>query len=401
MTSPPLVGTAIPAEWTFWADQSQTPPGLPLGPRDPLGPVQVTGFTCSWALSGYGAAEAIVPIEQAGLTRAELLRFWGWRLWAFYDGRPVWAGCPVGLDDDGGTAVSLAFSELPGYLNKRQQTARVDYGPEPGTEQTVIARDLAALVSQVGVRVVTDPGPGRLRVRFYDYLEGGSLGALLGNLCEVIEGPEFRTEYTMEDGRPVCTLKIAYPRAGGATGLGIVVPAGAASFRNTWSAAQQRTRTFAVGELPEGAPADAKAPVEIVDRPQEGLPRLDEVDDWPGTVLVSTLRERALAAATTYAGPALALESRMPVAAPALGTYGVGDDVAVNLVSPFMPAGLAAVGRLAKIDADAGAGTAAWTVTIVDPPPRPAATLTARLDRLDATTTGMFRTHLQATAEET
>jgi hypothetical protein len=85
---PPTSRASVRAEtgrWSFWADAS-VPPFVPLGP------VQVTAFSCSWVLSGFGHGEATLPIDQGrgGMSRAELLRLWGWRLWAFWEGEPVW-----------------------------------------------------------------------------------------------------------------------------------------------------------------------------------------------------------------------------------------------------------------------------------------------------------------------
>lgn len=372
-------------EWTFWADQA-------VPPHNPIGPVSVTGFSCSWALSGFGAGEAIVPVEESGLTRTDLLRFWGWRLWAFYEGQPVWAGFPTDLEDTGGAAVSLAFTELTGYLNKKQHAMVATFDQ---VEQTEIAWDLARRLDNISVPIVREPGPGFLRDRRYEYLEGESRGGLLANLSEVIEGPEFRSEYYMTGGRPGCRLRIAYPRAGRETGLGLTVPGGASTFRARWSAEKMRTRTFAVGELPENAEPDEQAPVEVVVLPQAGIPAIDEVDNWPSVILRETLKERAETASRNYARPVLTLEAEMPVSAPVLGSYGVGDDVAVNITDALMPGGLITPARLVSMRANAGAGSVAWTVSNVLPAPKPHDTLTARLDYLGGITTGLFHARIQ------
>jgi hypothetical protein len=52
------------------------------------------------------------------------------------------------------------------------------------------------------------------------------------------------------------------------------------------------------------------------------------------------------------------------------------------LSDPLLPGALAASGRLTKMEAAAGAGTVAWTVTITQPPPRLADSLAARLAAL-------------------
>ena len=46
----------------------------------------------------------------------------------------------------------------------------------------------------------------------------------------------------------------------------------------------------------------------------------------------------------------------MPISAPALGSYAVGDDVSVALADPLVPTGYAAIGQLTRIDIDAAAG---------------------------------------------
>lgn len=380
----------LPGEWTFWADQADAELSPP---HAPLGPVQVISFNCSWELSGYGAAEAVLPIEGNSVSRADLLRFYSWRLWAFYDGEPVWAGLPTDLDDDGGAAVAVAFTELPGYLNRKQHANTVS---RRNTEQTLIAAELAARLDNISVGIVTEPGPGFLRDRDYAYLESQSRGELLTNLAEVIDGPQFRAEYAMTDaGRPGCTLRIAYPRVGRESGLALIVPGTATGFRARWSGAVQRTRTFAVGELPENAPDNALRPVETVFRPQPGIPQIDMADDWPGTVLRSTLRERAQTAATIYAGPSLELSATVPVSDPPLHTYGVGDPVQVVIADLLMPAGLHAVGTLTHLDVSADDSTASWTIAITDPAPQPAGTLTARLRALESHQVGMFHHNLE------
>lgn len=387
----------LPGEWTFWADNARPSAGL-FTPHTPIGPVICTSFTCSWALSGYGKAEATIPIEQGGLDRADLLRFWGWRLFAFYKGEPIWAGYPTGLSDTGGAAVTLAFDELIGYLwNKQHATTRT----YTQVEQTIIADNLAARLDNISVLRILDPGPGFLRDRSYQYLEGQSRGELLTNLSEVIGGPEFRSEYVMEGGRPAAKLRIAYPRAGSDTGLGLVVPGGAAEFNAQWSGERLRTRTFAVGELPEDAPANARRPVVVVVRDQlgpPGLPAVDGVDDYPGVILRSTLQERANTNATIYAGPSLALDATVAASSPPLGTYGVGDDVNISLTDPLMPEGFTGVGRLTEMSADAAAGTVQWSVSVTQPPPKPntrAGTLSERLSVFNSRQVNQFHRNLE------
>lgn len=135
-------------------------------------------------------------------------------------------------------------------------------------------------------------------------------------------------------------------------------------------------------------------PVAIEDRPQPDLPRLDEVDDWPGTILVSTLRERAAAMAAMHAVPALDLTASSGHAAPPLGSYQVGDDVTVRLVTPLLPDGLDVPGRLAEESVSAGEGSVSWTVAVELPPPQSRETLGTRLRRVDVTQRAMFRHRL-------
>lgn len=361
MTGAPAV---LPGAWTFWADRA-------VSPHAAYGQVQVTGFSYSSELSGFGSGEATILIEGNALTRMDLLGFYSWRLWAFYDGVPVWGGLPTGLHDDGSSAVKVSLTELPGYLLRKAYATAQTY---TGAEQTQIAKDIAQRLDNIGVAIVTDPGPGKTRDRTYVFLEGDSRGAMLTALAEVSNGPEFRAEYAIDtSGLPTCTLKIAYPRvgvAGAASGLALPVPGGAISFQLEWSAEQMRTRTFAVGDVPDGAASSALKPVIQVTAPQAGVPTVDGADDHPHVVLMSTLQEKADTAAQIYAKPAVTLTAVMPVTAPPLGTYGLGDDVAVTLADPLMPAGFNATGELTKIDVDAAAGTASWEVSITLPKPR-------------------------------
>jgi hypothetical protein len=385
VTAPPLPLAGLPGGWTFYADGA-------VPPFAPIGQVTVTSFTCSWVLSGFGSAEAVIVAGETGMSRDLLLALWGWRLWAFYQGQPVWAGFPVGITDDGGAAVRVALTELPGYLAKKQYATNHTYA---AVEQTSIAADLAAPLANVGVGVVTVPGAGFVRDRTYTYLQS-TRDQLLTELAQVINGPEFRSEYALDgSGNPTCTLRIAYPRVGASSGLALVVPGGAASFTLTWAADQMRTRTFAVGTTPPNSPTTATNPVVVVSQPQTGVPELDAADDWSGVSSVSTLTENANASAATYAAPTLALEAVNPASAPALGTYAIGDDVSVALADPLLPTGLVSTGRLGAASLDAAAGTVTWEVAVTFPPPSHL-TLSKRIGKLTRTIATSLHHSLQA-----
>jgi hypothetical protein len=259
-------------------------------------------------------------------------------------------------------------------------------------EQTTIAAQIAAPLADVGVSVVTDPGSGFLRDRTYEYLTAGARAGLLTNLAQVISGPQFRTEYALVGGLPHCTLRIVYPRVGsGASGLGLTVPGGALAYQARWDSDHLRTHTVAVGDVPATAAAGTAKPTYIVDQPQTDLPRLDGVDDWPGVVVQSTLKEYGNAAATNYANPVLALTASPSEAWPSLAAYGVGDDVTISATTPLLPGGLTETGQLTQIDVDAGAGSVAWTVAVTLPPPLARESLAGRLARLDLRVAGTFR----------
>jgi hypothetical protein len=149
--------------------------------------------------------------------------------------------------------------------------------------------------------------------------------------------------------------------------------------------------TFAVGDLPDDAPPETPRPVATVDRPQPDLPRLDAVDDWPGTVLAGTLAERARTAATQQAAPALQLSATPPSHVPAVTGYRVGDTVTLRAQTPLVPGGLEVSGRLAMIEVNAADNTAVWTVITSSPPPVPRATLAGELSRLGTSVATMFR----------
>jgi hypothetical protein len=391
----------LPGQWTFWADtMPYVDESIPVNrPAVPLGNVDVSAFACTSRLSNFGHGQATVVLP-CGLDEARLRRLWSWRLWAFYDNRPYWCGVPTGITDENGAAwANITLTELPGYLTRRQWDIR---HPSWRYEQTFLAYQLAGPVTDVGVFWEADPGPVPvIRDRQWEFLESTSRGQLLINLCNVLDGPEFRAQYRMSPaGLPECVLKCAYPRVGSSGGgLGVTVPGGALGYRATWDSDQLRTRTFAVGDLPEDADADTPRPVAIVDRPQPDLPRLDAVDDWPGTILQTTLDERARTYAATYAAPTLALSASPPESLPPITEYGVGDDVTIRAVTPLMPGGLDVTGRLIEVDVNAQTGTATWTVAAPSPPPAPRESLARRLDRLDMTLQGVF--HAGPMAERT
>jgi hypothetical protein len=361
----------LPGAWQFWADT--------LVGAVPLGPVTCTSFTAQRILSGYGTGSVTVPSGSTALPPDRLLRLWSWRLWVYYAGVLVWGGVPTGITDDAGGTVSLTLTELPGYLAKRviDTAGGISYSQ---AEQTAIAADLAAPLADIGVPVITSPGPGYLRDASFDYLGSTDRAQLLTSFAQQVNAPEFRADYQLDSGgRPQCVLRIAYPRVGTDTGLGLVVPGTAAAYQGAWDSDRLRTRTFATGALPDNAPAGTSAPVVVVDAPQADLPRLDAVDDWQDVTLASVLTDRASTAAMQYAAPVETLTGSVHASLPALGSYGPGDDVAISITDPLLPGGLVTVARLTQMDIDAVAGTVALTCSTVLPPPKPRDTLIDRL----------------------
>jgi hypothetical protein len=373
----------LPGRWQFWAE-SMVPPYRALGQVD------VSGFYCVKRLSAFGHGNVTVNLP-CGLDTDTMLNLWGWRLWASYDGEPYWCGVPTGLQDQNGSEhVQFTMIELPGYLTKRQLD-RQEGAEYRQIEQTVIARELAAPVQDVGVRIVTNDGGGFRRDRKYEFLEGGSLGQLLINLCGVQFGPEFRTEYgTAPNGRPECVLRIAYPRVGSdQAGLGVSVPGAILNYRYLMDSDQLRTRTFAVGDLPENAAENAKRPVIILERVNPTLPRLDAVDDWPGTILPETLRDRANTAAAIYSIGSQQVQGSPPESYPPLTSYGPGDTVTVRAVTPLIPDGIEFPARLQQIEVNAATGVATWSAAFTEPPQGTRLAFGAAVGRL-ATATAQF-----------
>lgn len=374
----------LPGVWTFWADTM-------VGGRA-LGNVDVSSFYCVKRLSAFGHGNVTVNLP-SGIDAQRMLNLWSWRLWAFYDSAPYWCGVPTGVaDQDGSAHAQFTLIELPGYLTRRQW----DYHPDRsfnGWEQTAIAAVIAEPLPEVGVLVSTEVGASVLRDRTYEYLEGGSRGQLLINLSQVLEGPEFRADYRMNPAtlRPECTLRIAYPRVGSdISGLGLTVPGAVVGYRAQWDSDQLRTRTFAVGDLPhdsEGGPR----PVSVVNRPNPDLPRLDAVDEWPGTIRQSTLDERARTMAALQAAPGQSLTGSPPESFPAITSYGPGDTVTLFAVTPLVPQGIELMGRLAQIEVNAATGVATWTVTMSQPPQKLRESLAGGLVRLDTATSAAFR----------
>lgn len=392
ITNRPLV--PLPGEWTFWAD---TMPYLPDRGAVPLGPVDVSGFGYTKRLNGFGNGTVTVALP-CGIDPARLLNLWSWRLWASYEGQVVFCGVPTGIqDEDAAASVTLTLTELTGYANKQALDIwpKLFFGRAPGTdgegdaglppvEQTEIARSLVAFISAVDVPIITEPGPGFPRYRTYEYLENYR-GQLLVNLSQVIDGPEFRSEYrTTNAGNPQCVLRIAYPRVGsGEAGLGVTIPGGALSYRAQWDADMLRNWTWAVGDLPENAEPEASKPTVLERRVHPDTPRLDHIDDWPGTVVRTTLEERARSMADRHMVPVLSLSAAPPASYPPLPQYNVGDDVTVSVVNSLLPGGLTVTGRLTELSVSAAGGTASWTVVTTLPTPQARETIAGRLLRND------------------
>jgi hypothetical protein len=359
--------TPLPGEWTFWAETMRPP-------HRQLGMIDVSSFYCVKRVSAFGHGNMTVNLP-CGLDSETLINLWSWRVWAFYAGEPYWCGVPTGLQDQDGSAhVQFTLIELPGYLTRRQQDQHpfLEFGsagpPEVTVEQTFIARQLAEPVQEVGVVLSADAGPGKGRRRKYEYLEGGSRGQLLINLCGVLDGPEFRTEYRAgANGRPQCVLRIAYPRVGSDSGLGVAVPGAVVNYRFQMDSDQLRTRTFAVGDLPSDAPEGAVRPVAITAIDNPNLPRLDAVDDWPGTILESTLWERSSTATVINSIPAQEVTGAPPESHPSILTYGPGDTVTVRAVTPLIPEGIEFQARLLQVEVNAATGIANWSAALTSP----------------------------------
>jgi hypothetical protein len=367
---------ALPGKWTFWAES--------MVGSQVLGMVDVGGFYCVKRLNDFGYGNVTLNLP-CGLDSETMLTLWSWRLWAFYAGEPYWCGVPTGLQDaDGSERVQFTMTELPGYLRKRQ----MDTWPDRRFvqwEQTAIARELAQPVEEVGVQIITEPGsPAVLRDRTYEYLEGGSRGQLLANLAGVLQGPEWRSEYRMlSTGRPQCVLRIAYPRVGSdEAGLGVSVPGAILAYRYQMDSDRLRTRTFAVGDLPQDAAEDAKRPVIIAMLDNPRLPRLDAVDDWPGTVNLSTLRERAITNATIYSIPSQEVQGSPPESYPVLTSYGPGDTVTVRAVTPLIPEGIEFAARLTQVEVNAATGIATWHAMFLSPPQATRTSINGAIERL-------------------
>jgi hypothetical protein len=367
--NPWVPAAELPGEWTFWAESM-------LPPYRQLGMVDVSSFYCVKRVSAFGHGNFTVNLP-CGLDSQTLINLWSWRLWAFYSGEPYFCGVPTGLQDQNGSAhVQFTMIELPGYLTRRvwdRQDSNA-HPPQGGyflnDEQTYIAKQLAEPVEDVGVVIDAHPGPGKIRTRKYEFLEGGSRGQLLINLANVIDGPEFRTEYRMQaNGRPQCVLHIRYPRVGSDSGLGVAVPGAIVNYRFLMDSDQLRTHTFAVGDLPGDAPEGAQRPVAITyiaNHPS--LPRLDSVDDWPGTILDSTLWERSNTATIINSIPAQEVTGSPPESHPSILTYGPGDTVTVRAVTPLIPEGVEFSARLLQVEVNAATGIANWSAALTSPP---------------------------------
>jgi hypothetical protein len=153
---------------------------------------------------------------------------------------------------------------------------------------------------------------------------------------------------------------------------------------------QLRTRTFAVGDLPHDAPEGTPRPVVIayVDNPR--LPRLDAVDDWPGTILQSTLTERAITAQTINQVGAQSVTGSPPESYPSITSYGPGDTVTVRAVTPLIPDGIMFAARLDQVEINAATGLATWTAGFTSPPQATRETVGGAFLRLDKATAAQF-----------
>jgi hypothetical protein len=129
----------------------------------------------------------------------------------------------------------------------------------------------------------------------------------------------------------------------------------------------------------------------VIDAPQPRLPRLDSVDDWPGTILIPTLVERASTQATINAVPAQQISGSPPESYPVITSYGPGDTVTVRAVTPLIPEGIVFAARLEQVEVNAAEGIATWQLGVVNPPQRPRETVAGAFTRINRTTEALFR----------
>jgi hypothetical protein len=144
-------------------------------------------------------------------------------IYADRGGVPVWDGIIWDREYDSTTGMlSLSLGETWSYYRRRHQATT--YRPV-ATDQLTIARNLmsvSGLSNGIGVNLeFPPPASGVLRDRnYYQHEKGVTLGELIENLADVINGFDFSIDLEYEsDGDLRKTLHLYYPRRGRLIGV--------------------------------------------------------------------------------------------------------------------------------------------------------------------------------------
>jgi hypothetical protein len=114
------------------------------------------------------------------------------------------------------------------------------------------------------------------------------------------------------------------------------------------------------------------------------------VDDWPGTILESTLWERATTSAAINLIPAQEVTGSPPESHPSILTYGPGDTVTVRARTPLIPQGIEFSARLLQVEVNAATGVANWSASLTSPPQATRTSIGGAITRMDRQASQQF-----------
>lgn len=313
-------------------------------------PIRIGSSGLTRVLSGIGSGTLeLLTVESGGAGAPACPSNWSqtilpWRsLIVVTEGpeeRIVWGGVPTNRPRTLDSVVSFPCVTVEAYLARRYVPDMAFYF----VDQTLIARDLAAVTNTAGIGLEFDcPPSGVLRERAYSNDEDGKVLERLDQLAAVIDGFEWTVDLQWGDTKHSLVRKIfrtGYPQ------LGRITPdpdhvfelpgavTGIAS-EEPWTEGEAATHVTATGDA--DGPARMSNPAIDTDRETAGWPRLEERSSFQGVTEKTTLDSHARALADVlFGGQHVVTVVQRSDEAPTVAQLTLGDSARIKVDLPHL-----------------------------------------------------------------
>lgn len=303
----------------------------------------------SWSASLALGDARVRALEPIALTRPGRAALYIDRDGTLVGGGPVWTRRFATDGDDAGKLM-LAGNGWLSYLAHRHIRSNLVF--VDADQAQIVAEILYHLADQpggdIGIAVVAPPS-GVLRDRTYYGYERKLAGEAIQQLAEVGDGFDFVLEVAWDDdGAPVKTLVVAYPRLGVQafeTPLMFDRPGNIVGFDWPEDATRMANLSDAIG-VGEGDDMLIATSVRG-DMLDGGYALFEQVASYKDVRVYSTLVEHADADVDAAAAPVtIPTLTVLGDADPVVGTYRPGDDCRIAITADRFPGGLDTYGRI-------------------------------------------------------